>query len=158
MSRSEPVALPYHRQGRPFLLRLLGLILLAITVIAIYRLAGALTGSALFALVNLPASLQVYLAGSGLLWALACLPALWGLTWRKPWSVKATWAGTLIYLVTYWLERLFLWQPEQNQQTWLFYAILSVLWIILTFVTFTLRSTRRYLHLENETVPERNLP
>ena len=158
MSRSEPVTLPYHKQGRPFLLRLLGLILLAIAVIAIYRLIGALTGSALFTLVNLPASLQVYLAGSGLLWTLACLPALWGLTWRKPWSLKATWAATLFYLVSYWLERLFLWQPESNRETWLFYATLSVLWIILTFVTFNLRSTRRYLHLENQPVPERNTP
>ena len=158
MSHSEPVTLPYHKQGRPFLLRLLGLILLAIAVIAIYRLIGALTGSALFTLVNLPASLQVYLAGSGLLWTLACLPALWGLTWRKPWSLKATWAATLFYLVSYWLERLFLWQPESNRETWLFYATLSVLWIILTFVTFNLRSTRRYLHLENQPVPERNTP
>ena len=158
MSHSEPVNLPYYRQGRPFLLRLLGLILLAIAVIAIYRLVGALTGSALFVLANLPASLQVYLAGSGLLWTLACLPALWGLTWRKPWSLKATWAGTLFYLVSYWLERLFLWQPESNRETWLFYATLSVLWIILTFVTFNLRSTRRYLHLDKEPIPERNTP
>jgi len=158
MSRSEPVTLSYHKQGRPFLLRLLGLLLLAIAVIAIYRLMGALTGSALFALANLPASLQVYLAGSGLLWTLACLPALWGLTFRKPWSLKATWAATLVYLVSYWLERLFLWQPASNRETWLFYAALSVLWIILTFVTFKLRSTRSYLHLENEPVHERNTP
>lgn len=158
MSRSEPANPSYNKQGRPFLLRLLGLILLAIAVIAIYRLAGALTGSALFALVNLPFGLQIYLAGSGLLWTLACLPALWGLTWRKPWSVKASWAATLFYLVSYWLERLFLWQPESNRETWLFYATLSVLWIILTFVTFNLRSTRRFLHLENEPVPERNIP
>lgn len=158
MSHSEPVTLTYHKQGRPFLLRLLGLILLAITVIAIYRLAGAIRGSTLFALANLPVSLQVYLAGSGLLWTLACLPALWGLTWRKPWSLKATWAATLFYLVSYWMERLFLWQPESNRETWLFYTILSVLWIILTFVTFKLRSTKRYLHLENEPVPERNTP
>jgi hypothetical protein len=134
------------------------LILLAIAVIAIYRLIGALTGSALFTLVNLPASLQVYLAGSGLLWTLACLPALWGLTWRTTWSLKATWAATLFYLVSYWLERLFLWQPESNRETWLFYATLSVLWIILTFVTFKLPSTRRYLHLDKEPVPERNTP
>lgn len=158
MSRSEPSTLPYHKQGRPLLLRLLGLILLAIAVIAIYRIIGALTGSALFVLVDLPISLQVYLASSGLLWVLVCLPALWGLIWRKPWSIKATWAGTLFYLVTYWLERLFLWQPESNRETWLFYATLSVLWIILTFVTFKLRSTRRYLHLENQPVPERNTP
>jgi hypothetical protein len=158
MSRSEPVTLPYHKQGRPFLLYLLGLILLAITVIAIYRLAGALKGSALFALVNLPVSLQVYLAGSGLLWTLSFLPALWGLTWRKPWSVKATWAATLFYLGSYWLERLFLWQPEHNQGTWLFYATLSVFWIMLTFITFKLHSTRRFLHHENELIPERNNP
>ena len=158
MSHSESVTLPYHKQGRPFFLRLLGLILLAIAVIAIYRLVSALTGSALFALVNLPIRLQVYLAGSGLFWSLACVPPLWGLTWRKPWSVKATWVATLFYLVTYWMERLFLWQDENNTQTLVFYAALSIFWLGLNFVTFKLRSTRRFLHLENDPIPERNTP
>lgn len=153
MSTSD-MSIAERKPSRPFLLRVVGLILLAIFMIAIYRFTAALTRPQLFDLAGLPGGLRIYLAGSGLAWALICLPAIIGLWLRKPWSGKATWAATVFYLLSYWMERIFLWQPDQNRQTWLFYAILSALWVALNLITFKLPSTKRFLKLNNDQFPK----
>ena len=153
MSTSD-MSIAKRKPSRPFLLRVVGLVLLAIFMIAIYRFTAALTRPQLFDLAGLPGGLRIYLAGSALAWALVCLPAIIGLWLRKPWSGKATWAAALFYLVCYWSERIFLWQPDQNRQTWLFYAILSVLWVALNLLTFRLRSTKRFLKLDFDQFPK----
>ena len=45
-----------------------------------------------------------YLAASGLIWALACLPLLWGLFFRRFWGLRCTRLAVVAYVATIWLE------------------------------------------------------
>lgn len=143
------------RQRRPFLLRLNGCVFLAILVIALYRFGAAIANPELFLLANVRAGMRDWLILSGLLWALLCAVPLWGLLWRKPWSAGASWAALLIYLASYWFERLVLWQDARNAQTWLFYLLLSLLWLVLNAISFHLPASRRFLHRTGQTGAEK---
>jgi hypothetical protein len=154
MSQTEPTT--PARLRRPFLVWLNGFVFLAILVIALYRFIAAIANPELFALVSLPAGLRNWLVLSGLLWSLLCALTLWGLWWRKSWSVGAGWTALLIYLSSYWFERAVLWQDSSNGQTWRFYLLLSILWLALNSLAFHLPASRRFLHITGKPGVERN--
>lgn len=135
---------------KPFIFKIARLIILGLMVLSIMRFWGALTYHSMFSLTHLPEHLRLYLIGSGLLWSMIFLPAVWSLWARKPWAKKATWAATIIYLLSYWAERIFLWEDAQNSMTWLFFAGLSVSWVIINLITFNLDATKRFLHIGND--------
>lgn len=132
---------------KPFIFRIARLILLILLVLAIMRFWGALTYRSIYALTQLSENLRLYLIGSGLVWSTVFLPTVWGLWTRKPWAIKATWVATIFYLVSYWSERLFLWEDAQNSRTWSFFAALSIGWIIINMIAFSLNATKIFLNV-----------
>ena len=136
------------RQRRPFLLRLAGLSFLALAINSAYRLLALLGGKAVLDLVLLPTWLPTYLAVSGLIWAILCLLAYVALLLRTRWALTAAWSAMLIYLVSFWAERLWVWQDAANARNWLFYALLSLAWIGLCLGAFSLPATRRFLNMK----------
>ena len=57
---------------------------------------------------TLPAVSPLYLAASGLIWTLACLPLAWGLLRGLPWAPRLMQALALSYALYYWLDQIFL--------------------------------------------------
>ncbi|MCJ7696266.1 MAG: hypothetical protein MUO40_12705 [Anaerolineaceae bacterium] len=133
--------------SKPFIFRIARLIVLGMLIMAIMRFWSALTYRSIYSLTQLPELLRFYLIGSGLMWSMVFLPTAWGLWARKPWAIKATWAATIFFLLSYWAERIFLWENVQNTRTWLFYYGLSILWVIINLITFRLNATKRFLNL-----------
>lgn len=146
--QTQPALQTTHR--RPLLLRLTGLTLLTMTLIGWLRFFSALDNHAFLNELSFTPQLQWYLLFSGLLWGIISLPALWGLWRRLPWSPLAIWLAIGTILANYWLERLLLWENNQNARNWLFMAALSVLWILLVFFALKLPGNRQYLHSYHE--------
>ncbi|HNW96014.1 MAG TPA: hypothetical protein PKL60_07490 [Anaerolineaceae bacterium] len=80
----------------------------------VLRANGALAQKDLLLELGLPARLPGYLLAAGLLGALLSLIAL-VFTWRPGrLSLIALWAALTFAIGGYWVERLFLWAPEQR--------------------------------------------
>jgi hypothetical protein len=91
---------------RPFSVTLLVLIVLTIAGLSMTRFI--LTIRQWEFLAGWPGVSPLYMALSGFIWALVCIPVIWGLWQGYPWAARLTKAVALTYAMYYWLDRLFI--------------------------------------------------
>jgi len=116
------------RPRRPLLLRILIWVILLWTILGWLRFAQVLAERTII-IERLSAGLYWYLLLSGAIWGLTGLPLLWGLLIRAEWARKLFWAAALFYSVSYWLERLILWQDAAGLSNWPFMLVLTAIWL-----------------------------
>lgn len=85
-----------------------------------------------------------YLVLAGFIWGLAGLPVVWGILRREPWTKLCILIIGLIYPSNYWIERLFIWAPSEDQGNWPFMLFLTVLWIAAIVWANSSKPIRRY--------------
>jgi len=122
----DPTQLIHPR--RPFALRLVFWMLVLWTVLGWLRFSQALQQRELI-LAYTTSGIFAYLVGAGVVWGVAGLPALWGLTFRTSWARMAIGVNAVLYPAIYWFERLVLWQDENSQGNWLFMLALTLIWL-----------------------------
>jgi hypothetical protein len=84
--------------------------------------------------------LYLFLTGAG--WAVAGGVLLWGLFTVKPWARLAIPGSIFLWLIEYWIERMFFEAPREN--LW-FALIASLLLLVLTLVSALNRKTKQFL-------------
>src|SRR5688572_8795727 len=83
----------------------------------------------------------LYLSITGVGWMIAGAVLLWGLFSGKLWTVRAILASISLWILQYWVERIFFESPRAN----LFFAlILTVLLFIVTLISAFSRKTRQF--------------
>ncbi len=125
------------RPQRPLPLRLIFWVLVLWTLLGWLRFARAWSDRELIVSALSPGLFRT-IAGAGLVWGLAGLPALWGLTFRTAWARAVILVDAVLYPAFYWAERLFLWQDESAKRNWPFMLALTLAWA--GIVTWGLRS------------------
>ena len=126
---------------RPFGVTLLLWLVLSLSAWGVVRLLAALRwwdvlnefGASL-------SPLYLFITGAG--WAVAGGVLLWGLFSGKPWTRLAIPVSISVWLVGYWIERMFFESPRANLS---FAFIASVLLLVLTFVSAFNRKTKQFL-------------
>src|SRR5512139_2183679 len=112
-----------HR--RPVFVTILCILVLIITVWNGVRWYSALSSwSVLSELGAYPGPL--YIALTGLVWAVSGLALSWGLWFGRRWARIAGWAYIVLYLAYFWADRFFF-RPAEHAQN---YALLLVLQLI----------------------------
>jgi hypothetical protein len=94
-----------------------------------------------------------YLAGSGIFWALVMLPVFAGLRFGWRWAYYAVIAALPLYLLYFWLDRVFLMQPvssDGRDRALPFLIGGTALILIYLFSVSVLPSTRRFFGVFNE--------
>lgn len=120
-------------QKRPFGVTLFVWMVLFLSAWGAIRLAAALNWWDV--LYRFDASLSpLYLSLSGAAWAVAGIVLLWSIWAGRPWSYLALPASMFLWLVEYWVERVFFQAPRANL-TFMIAAtvVISVLTLIVTF-------------------------
>jgi hypothetical protein len=84
----------------------------------------------------------LYLSVTGAGWLVAGAALLWGLFRGKWWIHRAILASVVLWIVQYWIERLFFESPRANL---LFALIFSILLFILTLISAFNRKTKEFL-------------
>ncbi len=135
---------PNAIQHRPFLLSLVSWTFIFIILMAWLRFFGAISNSSFITLLGMRPELPIYLMLSGFIWGLIGLPVVWGLWRRRPWTLKAVWVAAIFYALSYWLERIFLWEDAQN---WPFVLAVTIIWLLIIIWALKLSSSQRFLHL-----------
>ncbi len=127
---------------RPFLVTLLAITVLTLTIGNAVRLTGALASWDTLAEFASPPG-PLYIALSGLFWALlgaVLCPALWfGWAWGRP---AASLAG-VVYILYDWADRL-AFQSAVPNPNWPFAAVASLLWLALLFSALHLPPGRNF--------------
>jgi hypothetical protein len=82
-----------------------------------------------------------YLSITGAGWIVIGAVLLWGLFSGRLWTIWAILASISLWIVQYWIERLFFESPRANL---LFALLLTVLLFILTFISALSRKTKEF--------------
>lgn len=138
MGESDTTPLKERRiSKRPFGIGLMAVVILLVDLAGFIRLQQAvLRWSFLQTLANWP--LGPYLAIGGALWGLVGLPAVYALWRGKPWAARAAWFATIFFVLSYWLDWIFLVESRASQGNAPFAACVSIVWLAAVF--FILRS------------------
>jgi hypothetical protein len=83
----------------------------------------------------------LYLSITGAGWAVVGAVLLWGSFSGKPWTCWAIPVSISLWLVEYWVERIFFESPRENL---LFALMASILLLIVTFASAMNRKTRKF--------------
>lgn len=127
---------------RPFGVTLLLWLVLTLVAWGGVRFLSAMRGWAV--MTEYHASLAPgYLAITGLLWFLAGGTLGWSIFTGQPWTVRALWAASLLWLIEYWVERTLFFQTADPN---LWFAITSSALVFGSILVITLhKNTQDFL-------------
>ena len=133
-------------RNRPFGVTLLLWMVLMVIVWGALRLFASLQWRSM--LVEYQSGLSVgYLSVTGAGWVLAGCALLWGLFTTKTWTRPAILIAVMVWLVEYWVERLFF---EARDINWPFAAVISLLVLGITLVSTLHNSTKDFFTRSEE--------
>ena len=128
---------------RPRTLTILSLVFLLISFYYMFKFVQVLLN--LRVLQSLPITVSpLYLAADGLLWGIFGLILFWGLWMGLTWSRKAALALTLLFTIVFWVDLIWIAEPELLLTRWLINLILTALGIPAVFLILNLKSSRDY--------------
>ena len=131
---------------RPFGVTLLLWMVLILSTWGVVRLLGALRGWDV--LVEFDASLSpLYLSITGAGWGLAGGVLLYGILRRKKWVLPAVVTSLLVWLIEYWIERIFFQSARANMP---FALTCSILVIIVAWILAILPGTKSFFAISEE--------
>jgi hypothetical protein len=80
----------------------------------------------------------------GLIWGILGLFLTWSLWTGKPWSQRAGLFLSLAYMIFFWIDLIWIAEPEVLQTRWLINLILTALCIPAVILILNLKSSRDY--------------
>ena len=132
-------------RSRPFGVTLLLWLVLSLSAWGAVRLIAALRWWNVLSEFEARLS-PLYLSITGASWLVAGAMLLWGLFRGKLWTYRAIPASIFLWIVQYWIERIFFESPRAN----LFFAlIVSILLFIVTLISAFNRKTKEFF-IRNE--------
>ena len=126
---------------------------LSFVAINITRCATAVTQWDFLSSLPLSGS-PLYLAATGLIWAIIGLPIIWGLWVGKGWTPRVIKVYVVLYAIYYWLERWLIKSNPIMNTCWATAAIITTILIILVFWITLHPSARKFFGEYNERKPK----
>lgn len=94
----------------------------------------------------------LYLAGTGAGWAVVGGVLLWSLLFRQAWSLRAILFACILWLLEYWLERIFFQHPRAN----LPFALAGTLLILIITLVITQHKSTKDFFSRSEAYEQQN--
>ena len=128
---------------RPRILTISSLIVCMVSLFHLFKFIQILIN--LQILQTLPITVSpIYLAVIGLIWSVLGLFLTWSLWTGKPWSQRAGFFLSLAYMIFFWIDLIWIAEPEVLQTRWLINLILTALGIPVVILILNLKSSRDY--------------
>jgi hypothetical protein len=142
-SSSDQLESPVDRQvARPLSVTLLIVVVLIFTGLNLLRLILTIQ-SWIFLAGLLPVS-PWYLALTGLVWTIVGRALIWGLWLRLAWAPNASRLLSGIYMLYYWVDRLFVANRSGLEASWPFTLVVCLVLFLWILWLFTRRKIRNY--------------
>lgn len=133
--------LKFMPQKRPFGVTLFLWMVLFLSAWGALRLAGTLRWWEVLSAFEARLS-PLYLSVTGAAWVVLGVVLLWSIFAGKRWSYPAIPLSIFLWLVVYWIERIFFQAPRANL---LFMVLVSMVLAVVTLVSTFNRKTRKFL-------------
>ena len=131
-----------EKPGRPFSVTLLALGVLTLGGLNLVRFIQSILHWGFLSRL-LPFS-PLYVALSGLIWAIAGFALAWGLWRGRIWAPQASRWATLVYLLYTWLNRLLYANPASRNTDLPFIAVLNLLLVAFIFWVLSRRKAKDF--------------
>jgi hypothetical protein len=128
-------------QKRPGILTVLSLVVLLIGVSHLFKFIQVLLN--LRILQSLPLTVSpVYLAVDGLVWGVSGLILSWSMWTGQTWAGKAGLVLALLFAAAFWIDLIWISEPEQLQTRWLINLVFTALGLSAVFLSLNLANSR----------------
>jgi hypothetical protein len=139
------------RRSRPLSVTLLALGVLTLAGINLLRFVVSLQQWSFLS--EILSVSPLYLAGSGLVWALVGLTLALGIWFGRRWSVLGAWLAGLAYSLYFWLDRLLV-AAGGVGSNWLFALELNLFLLVLMYVCLANRKAKDFFGDKHDGKPE----
>lgn len=141
MNRIIPPEITPHLLRRPRMVTVICLMFLLIGVSHLFKFIQVLLN--LRILQSLPLTVSpVYLAVDGLVWGVSGLILSWSMWTGRPWAGKAGLVLALLFAAAFWIDLIWISEPEQLQTRWLINLVFTALGLSAVFLSFNLANSR----------------
>jgi len=140
------------QNNRPALITLLSILFALVSLFSLLKFSQALLQWS--SLKNLPLSISpAYLAIDGLVWwatGLILSLALWR---GKSWSRPAVMILSMVYSLEFWVDKIWIAEPEGLAQRWPINLILTIMGLCMILLILSLKSSRGFLQKNPAKIP-----
>ncbi len=141
MNQIIPPEITPHLLRRPRMVTAICLMFLLIGVSHLFKFIQVLLN--LRILQSLPLTVSpVYLAVDGLVWGVSGLILSWGLWTGQTWAGKAGLVLALLFAAAFWIDLIWISEPEQLQTRWLINLVFTALGLSAVFLSLNLTNSR----------------
>lgn len=141
MNQIIPPEITPHLLRRPRMVTVICLMFLLIGVSHLFKFIQVLLN--LRILQSLPLTVSpVYLAVDGLLWGVSGLILSWSMWTGRPWAGKAGLVLALLFAAAFWIDLIWISEPEQLQTRWLINLVFTALGLSAVFLSLNLANSR----------------
>ena len=130
---------------RPRILTILSLIVCMVSLFHLFKFIQILINLKILQTLHITIS-PIYLAVIGLIWGVLGLFLTWSLWTGKPWSQLAGLFLSLTYMLFFWIDLIWIAEPEVLQTRWLINLILTALGLPAIVLILNLKSIRDYFN------------
>ena len=141
MNNKVPPENTLHPTKRPRMVTVICLMFLLISVSHLFKFIQVLLN--LRILQSLPITVSpFYLAADGFVWGVSGLILSWSLWTGQTWAAKVGLILTLLFAGVFWIDLIWISEPEQLQTRWLINLLLTVLGLLTVFLSLNLTNSR----------------
>jgi hypothetical protein len=143
---------PKQEQGRPPGIKFLSILCILIGLFYLLKLSQVLFKWSL--LKELPLTITpAYLAADSLVWCVAGISLAWSLWNGKSWSSSAVLALSFLYSLVFWIDRIWIAEPEGLVQRWPFNLLLTIIGLGLILLVLRRKSSQDYFQKNPAKIP-----
>jgi len=141
MPQNEPSAEKSQRQSRPRNITVLSIFVLLISLYHLLKLSQVITQWEMLTALPITVS-PFYLAADGFVWGVSGLILSWCLWTGQTWAAKAGLILTLLFAGVFWIDLIWISEPEQLQTRWLINLVFTMLGLSAVFLSLNLTNSR----------------
>lgn len=141
MPQNELSSKKSQRQHRPRNITVLSIFVLLISLFHLLKLSQVITQWEILS--SLPITVSpFYLAADGFVWGVSGLILSWGLWTGQTWAAKAGLILILLFAAAFWIDLIWIAEPEQLQTRWLINLVFTALGLPAVILSLNLSNSR----------------
>ena len=145
MPQNDLSSKKFQRVHRPRNITVLSIFVLLISLFHLLKLSQVITQWEILS--SLPITVSpFYLAADGFVWGISGLILSWGLWTGQTWAGKAILVLALLFAGAFWIDLIWVSEPEQLQTRWLINLVFTSLGLLAVFLSLNLTTSRIFFN------------
>ena len=141
-----------QEQGRPTGIKVLSIILFLISLFYLLKLSQVILQWSRLELLHLTIT-PLYLVADSIVWCVSAIILAWGIWVARSWARHTTLIMSLLYSFVFWIDRIWIAEPEGLAQRWPINLLLTILGLGMILLIVNRKSSRDYFRENPAKIP-----